>query len=121
MPKFIVDITLDGYDTEEEHLTECLNFIKEQLDIPASHVTMLEEPTVGRRVPFGYKCVGGVDWTEDKEQQDALNYMRNLRGKGMSYRRISLAIKEHLDIDLSHSGVRNILNRNPEPKSRMIF
>jgi hypothetical protein len=38
MPKFIVDLWLDGYDTEEEMIDACQEFIYEQLDFSASSV-----------------------------------------------------------------------------------
>lgn len=45
MPKFIVELWLDGYDTEEEMEAACKLFIEEQLDITASSVkvTKIEE------------------------------------------------------------------------------
>lgn len=38
MPKFIVDLWLDGYDTEEEMNDACEEFIYEQLNFCASSV-----------------------------------------------------------------------------------
>ena len=38
MTKFIVDIWLDGYDTEEEMNDACEEFIYEQLNFSASNV-----------------------------------------------------------------------------------
>lgn len=38
MPKFIVDLWLDGYDTEEEMVKACEEFIYEQLNMTASSV-----------------------------------------------------------------------------------
>ncbi len=38
MPKFIVDLWLDGYDSEEEMEDACEVFIREQLDHTASSV-----------------------------------------------------------------------------------
>jgi hypothetical protein len=38
MPRFIVDLWLDGYDTEEEMIDACKEFIYEQLDFSASNV-----------------------------------------------------------------------------------
>lgn len=38
MPKFIVDLWLDGYDTEEEMIAACEEFIYEQLNFSASCV-----------------------------------------------------------------------------------
>ncbi len=42
MPKFIVELWLDGYDSEEEMKAACKEFIKEQLDFSASSVTITE-------------------------------------------------------------------------------
>ncbi len=36
--KFVVDLWLDGYETEEEMEAACVAFIKEQLDFAASSV-----------------------------------------------------------------------------------
>lgn len=38
MPRFIVDLQLDGYDTEEEMNDACEEFIYEQLNFTASYV-----------------------------------------------------------------------------------
>jgi hypothetical protein len=38
MPKFIVDLWLDGYDSEEEMADACVQFIMEQLDFSGSSV-----------------------------------------------------------------------------------
>ena len=38
MPKFIVDLWLDGYDTEEEVVDACKEFIYDQLNFSASYV-----------------------------------------------------------------------------------
>jgi len=40
MPKFLVDLSLDGYESEAEEAAACLEFIKEQLDFSASSVTV---------------------------------------------------------------------------------
>ena len=42
MTKFIVDLWLDGYDSEEEHAVACKEFIYEQLNFSASSVTVTE-------------------------------------------------------------------------------
>jgi hypothetical protein len=36
--KFIVELWLDGYDTEEDMIDACMEFIYEQLNFTASHV-----------------------------------------------------------------------------------
>lgn len=38
MPKFLVELSLDGYETEEEELEACLVFIEYQLNFSASSV-----------------------------------------------------------------------------------
>ena len=38
MPRFIVDLWLDGYDTEKEMIDACEEFIYEQLNFTASSV-----------------------------------------------------------------------------------
>jgi hypothetical protein len=38
MPRFIVDLWLDGYDAEEEMISACEEFIYEQLNFTASSV-----------------------------------------------------------------------------------
>jgi len=47
MPKFIVDLWMDGYDTEEEMIEACEEFIYEQLNFTASSVKIerIEEDT----------------------------------------------------------------------------
>ena len=40
MPKFIVDLWLDGYESEEEMEAACEEFIYEQLNFTASSVTI---------------------------------------------------------------------------------
>lgn len=50
MPKFIVELWIDGYESEEEMNDACLQFIKEQLDFTASSVTITpidEKPNSG--------------------------------------------------------------------------
>ena len=42
MPRFIVEIWLDGYESEEEMAAACKEFIYEQLDFSASSVTITE-------------------------------------------------------------------------------
>jgi hypothetical protein len=42
MPKYIVNLWMDGYDTEEIMASACEEFIYEQLDITASSVSLYE-------------------------------------------------------------------------------
>jgi len=52
MPKYLVDLWLDGYDSEDEVKEACDEFIKEQLDFSASsvHAKHLEETEDGPTV-----------------------------------------------------------------------
>jgi len=73
MPKFIVDIELDGFTTEETLLVECQEILKEKLDFEGSSVTI--EPyksqgkSTGGRVPFGYQCEDGINLTINLKEQ----------------------------------------------------
>ena len=40
MPKYIVELHLDGYETDEEMEAACDEFIEDQLDITAGGVTI---------------------------------------------------------------------------------
>lgn len=40
MPKFMVEIWLDGYESEEEMADACEEFINDQLNFTASSVTV---------------------------------------------------------------------------------
>jgi hypothetical protein len=42
MPRFIVDLWLDGYDTEEETEKACAEFIYEQLNFAGSSVKITQ-------------------------------------------------------------------------------
>ena len=42
MPKFLIQLNMDGYETEEEELEACKSYIEEQLDFSASSVKILE-------------------------------------------------------------------------------
>ncbi len=44
MPKFIVEMWMDGYETEEEMKAACKEFMYEQLDFSASSVKITELP-----------------------------------------------------------------------------
>jgi hypothetical protein len=44
MPKYIVELWLDGYDTEEEMKAACDEFIYEQLNMTASSVKITNLP-----------------------------------------------------------------------------
>jgi hypothetical protein len=44
MPKFLVDLWLDGYESEEEMKEACKTFIDEQLNMTASSVKITELP-----------------------------------------------------------------------------
>jgi len=77
--------------------------------------------STGGRVPFGYKCLDGTNLVEDEEQQQIIKSMKHMRKKNFSYREISRRIKQFHKIEISHSGIRKILNRDPEPKTKFVF
>ncbi len=39
--KFLIELNMDGYDSEEEEKEACIAFIKEQLDSSATYVKVL--------------------------------------------------------------------------------
>jgi len=43
MTKFVIDLWLDGYETEEEHDAACEEFIRDQLDFSGSSVNIIEK------------------------------------------------------------------------------
>jgi len=55
MPKFIVDLWLDGYSTEEEMIEACDEFIYQQLNFTASSVSITYLPegdsTISSQLP----------------------------------------------------------------------
>jgi len=52
MPRFIVDLWLDGYDTEEAMAEACEEFMEEQLNFTASSVRIkrIEDTPLVRRI-----------------------------------------------------------------------
>lgn len=44
MPKYMVDIWMDGYDSEEEMERACEDFIHSQLDLSAGHAKITKVP-----------------------------------------------------------------------------
>jgi len=46
MPRFIVDLELDGYNTDEEREAACIEFIEDQLDFSASSVKVSKFDTM---------------------------------------------------------------------------
>jgi hypothetical protein len=42
MPKFLIELCMDGYETEAEMVEACEEFIYEQLNFSASSVKILE-------------------------------------------------------------------------------
>lgn len=43
MPRFVIDLWLDGYESEEEMKAACKVFIEDQLDFSASSVKIMRE------------------------------------------------------------------------------
>ena len=50
--KFIVDLDLDGYSTEEEMEQACIAFIEESLDFSASSVSVSKYEENGWMIPY---------------------------------------------------------------------
>lgn len=42
MPRFVIDLWLDGYEDEKEQIEACKEFIEEQLDFSASSVKIIK-------------------------------------------------------------------------------
>ena len=42
MPRFIIDLELDGYETDEEQLHACKEFMTDQLNFTASSFKIIE-------------------------------------------------------------------------------
>lgn len=42
MTKFLIELSMDGYDSEDEMIEACIEFIHEQLNFAASSVTVLK-------------------------------------------------------------------------------
>ena len=40
--KMLIDLWMDGYETEEDHKKACIAFVEEQLDFAGSSVKILE-------------------------------------------------------------------------------
>lgn len=40
--KMLIDLWMDGYETEEEHKKACIAFVEEQLDFAGSSVKIVE-------------------------------------------------------------------------------
>lgn len=43
MPRFVIDLWLDGYESEEEMKAACKEFLEDQLDFSASSVKVMSE------------------------------------------------------------------------------
>lgn len=62
MPKYLVDLCLDGYESEKERKEACDEFLHDQLDFSASsvhyeHLTELEDnPTIKQLADLWNKC-----------------------------------------------------------------
>jgi hypothetical protein len=66
MPKFIVDLWLDGYDSEEEMEKACEKFMEDQLDFTASSVKVEKVPNkiiVNQRTQI--ITINGMDFSFD--------------------------------------------------------
>jgi hypothetical protein len=93
MPRFIVDIWLDGYDTEEEMIDACEEFIYEQLNFSASNVkiekidedwTMTDEQILNLASMYFYQMDPPegrteIEWIGSKN--DILEFARDIKNK----------------------------------------
>jgi len=109
-----------------ECVIQMANVLKIDLEIDDGdniEIIKYQEPirSGGGRVPFGYQCDDGVNLTENKKEQELISDMKRMRGGGVSYRKISEHLESNEGVNLSHSGVRKILNRNPDPKTKFVF
>jgi len=43
MTKFVIDLWMDGYDSDEDHAEACRVFLSEALDSTATSVTIISE------------------------------------------------------------------------------
>ena len=46
--RFIIDLSLDGYDSQKHHDEACKEFVEDQLNITASSVKVTEIPSSGK-------------------------------------------------------------------------
>ena len=75
MPKFIVDLWLDGYETEEEMAEACETFIHDQLNFSGSGVKVTKIPSpkdVANQIvnvqPMPNDCINGLRELSKSEQ-----------------------------------------------------
>ena len=83
MPRFIVDLWLDGYDTEEEMIDACEEFIYEQLNFSASNVK-IEKNDEDRKMTNYLKTLVDQEFTSS-EQLAILVQMADAVGDGRKY------------------------------------
>jgi len=62
MPKFIVDIALDGCDSEEQHERECEEFIKYQLRHPAGSISI-------EKIQSKYRCTAACEFCPENPEE----------------------------------------------------
>ena len=65
MPKFIVDLWLDGYETEEEMAEACEQFIYDQLNFSGSSVKIMKIPSPDN---IAKQLVNVQNTKEDKDE-----------------------------------------------------
>ena len=71
---------------------------------------------IGGPVPFGWEVNKERILVENKAQQKIIQSILSMRENRWSYRDISQKLKKEFDIELSHAGVRRILDSNKKKK-----
>ena len=69
--KFIVDLRLDGYQTEAEQRMACVAFLNEQLEFSASSITVDVFETVHQAAPDLLAALEGIiGWAQREPNTD---------------------------------------------------
>ncbi len=74
---------------------------------------------IGGPVPFGWEVNKERILVENKAQQKIIKSIISMRKDRWSYRDISQKLKQEFDIELSHAGVRRILESNKKKKEAL--
>lgn len=104
MPKFIVDIWLDGYDTDEEVTAACEEFILDSLDMTASSVKVTR---IANDTPQfeedGLRLFKPASYVIAKTNESIYNSLTKKYNLPSITHRIALAIDE-----MAEYGIRNL-------------
>jgi putative DNA-invertase from lambdoid prophage Rac len=73
---------------------------------------------LGGTAPFGWKVGEAGELIEDPAQQKAIRGMVKMRAAGKSLRAIADAVNK-MGFDISHAGVKKLLQRDPSGKPRV--